>query len=211
MTTWLTWPFINSFYSDETAFARTLKYDPNHGRALAHVGEARCATAHNLALSVEARSAALDEGIALLRRSQEVRPRNVTIGKLAYALMKRGRATDWDEIRRLCAPFASVREGAVVPDEKGQALEALGTAELRSREWNAAATHLAQSILAPKRFYSPEDAKLKLAFALHNGGNYTAALRLFEALARSPRGDISARATEVQNMLRNSPKALLFW
>ena len=141
---------LTSTYRDDvSAFARTLSCDPDHGRALAHVGEARCA------------AGSLDEGIDMLRRSRDVRPRDATDGKLAYALMRRGRSADWDEIRTVCAPFAA----DPMRDVKGQALEALGTAELKAREWTNAAEHLSRSILAPARFYSPNDAKLKLAYA----------------------------------------------
>ncbi|MCQ2392366.1 MAG: hypothetical protein MJ240_13170 [Kiritimatiellae bacterium] len=224
-------PLILSYRTDEAAFSRALAYDANHGRALAHVGEARCAAAYDPAREGAARAALLDEGIAMLRRSQEVRPRDVTAGKLAYALMKRGRVADWDEIRSICSGQRTMDKGqrgrlndasrgqGTEPlsgtladrDQKGQALEALGTAELRTREWRAAAEHLSRAILAPGRFYSAEDAQLKLAFALHNGGQHTAARRLFGELAKSTRADISARAEEACSVLRRSPNAMLFW
>ncbi|MBR4651858.1 MAG: hypothetical protein IKO72_00725, partial [Kiritimatiellae bacterium] len=187
---------IASTYRDDlSAFTRTLSCDPGHGRALAHVGEARCA------------AGALDEGIDMLRRSRAVRPRDATDGKLAYALMRRGRSADWDEIRAVCAPYASdpARDG------KGQALEALGTAELKSRDWSSAASHLSRSILAPARFYSSADAKLKLAYAWHNGGRRADARKLFEAIARSTRTDLANRAEEVLSVLERSPNAMLFW
>ena len=200
-------PLVWSYRSDEAAFARTLACDPDHGRALAHVGEARCAAAFDPARPGAARAAALDEGIAFLRRSRAVRPRAATDGKLAYALMKRGRAADWDEIRAVCAPFAA----DPARDVKGQALEALGTAELRARAWSAAAAHLAASIRAPGRFYSSDDARLKLAFALHNGGQRAVARKLFADLAHASRADIAARAAEAGALLEQSPAALLFW
>ena len=184
-----------TYHDDASAFARTLSCDPGHGRALAHVGEARCA------------AGSLDEGIDMLRRSREVRPRDATDGKLAYALMRRGRSADWDEIRTVCAPFAA----DPMRDVKGQALEALGTAELKAREWAKAAEHLSRSILAPARFYSPNDAKLKLAYAWHNGGRRTEARKLFEAISRSTRTDLSAKADEVLSVLDRSPNAMLFW
>ena len=224
-------PLILSYRTDEAAFARALACDANHGRALEHVGEARCAAAHDPAQPGAVRATALDDGIAMLRRSQELRPRDVTAGKLAYALMKRGRAADWDEIRSICSGQRTsdkeqrgrvadaARGQATEPlndtladrDQKGQALEALGTAELRAREWRAAAEHLSRAILAPGRFYSAEDAQLKLAFALHNGGQRAAARRLFAELARSTRADISARAEQACSSLNRSPNAMLFW
>ena len=184
-----------TYRDDVSAFTRTLACDPNHGRALAHVGEARCA------------AGSLDEGIDMLRRSREVRPNDATDGKLAYALMRRGQSSDWNEIRTVCAPYAT----NPLRDVKGQALEALGTAELKAREWNKAAEHLSRSILAPARFYSPNDAKLKLAYAWHNGGRRTEARKLFEAISRSTRADLSAKADEVISVLDRSPNAMLFW
>ena len=184
-----------TYRDDLSAFSRTLACDPDHGRTLAHVGEARCA------------AGALDEGIELLRRSRAVRPRDATDGKLAYALMRRGRSADWDEIRAVCAPYAADPSR----DAKGQALEALGTAELKARDWPNAALHLSRSILAPARFYSSADAKLKLAYAWHNGGRRTDARKLFEAISRSTRADLSAKADEVLSILDRSPNALLFW
>ena len=184
-----------TYRDDFSAFSRTLACDPLHWRALAHVGEAECA-ANNL-----------DAGIDHLRLSRKVYPRETTDGKLAYALMRRGRASDWDEIRAICAPYAADPSR----DAKGQALEALGTAELKSRDWPNAALHLSRSILAPARFYSSADAKLKLAYAWHNAGRRTDARKLFEAISRSTRADLSAKADEVLAVLDRSPTALLFW
>jgi hypothetical protein len=185
----------SSYRDDISVFTRTLACDPDNGRALAHVGEARCA------------AGALDEVIDLLRRSREIRPRDATDGKLAYALMRRGKASDWAEIRVVCASFAA----DPARDVKGQALEALGTAELKSRNWQKAAEFLGRSILAPARFYSAADAKLKLAFAWHNAGRRTEARKLFEAISRYTRADLSARADEVLAVLDRSPNAMLFW
>ena len=184
-----------TYRDDLSAFSRTLACDPLHWRALAHVGEAECAANK------------LDAGIDHLRLSRKVYPRETTDGKLAYALMRRGRSADWDEIRAVCAPYAADPSR----DAKGQALEALGTAELKARDWPNAALHLSRSILAPARFYSSADAKLKLAYAWHNGGRRADARKLFEALSRSTRADLAAKADEVLAVLDRSPTALLFW
>ena len=184
-----------TYRDDLSAFSRTLACDPHHWRALAHVGEAECAAND------------LDAGIDHLRLSRKVYPRETTDGKLAYALMRRGLSADWDEIRAVCAPYAADPSR----DAKGQALEALGTAELKSRDWSNAALHLSRSILAPARFYSSADAKLKLAYAWHNGGRRADARKLFEALSRSTRADLAAKADEVLAVLDRSPTALLFW
>ena len=184
-----------TYRDDLSAFSRTLACDPHHWRALAHVGEAECAAND------------LNAGIDHLRLSRKVYPRETTDGKLAYALMRRGLSADWDEIRAVCAPYAADPSR----DAKGQALEALGTAELKSRDWPNAALHLSRSILAPARFYSSADAKLKLAYAWHNGGRRADARKLFEALSRSTRADLAAKADEVLAVLDRSPTALLFW
>ena len=189
-------PVVASYHSDMTAFERTLVVDPDNWRALAHVGEARCAAGD------------LGAGIDLLRRSRTVLARDATDGKLAYALMRRGRAEDWAEIRDVCAAVAS----NPARDARGQALEALGTAELVARNWADAARYLLFSIKAPARHYSSADAILKLAFAQHNGGRRADARKLLEWVRDSSgREDLAKRAREVLSVLEYSPRGMLFW
>ena len=190
------YPVVASYRTDMTAFTRTLAVDPNNWRALAHVGEAKCAAGE------------LDDGIDMLRQSRAVLARDATDGKLAYALMRRGRADDWGEITNVCAAVAS----DPARDARGQALEALGTAELVGRDWYSAALHLLLSIQAPGRHYSSADAILKLAFAQHNGGRRADARKLFEWVRDSSgREDLAKRAREVLSVLEYSPKGILFW
>ena len=190
------YPVVASYRTDMTAFTRTLAVDSENWRALAHVGEAKCAAGN------------LDEGIDMLRKSRTVLVRDATDGKLAYALMRRGRAEDWGEITNVCAAVASDPSR----DPRGQALEALGTAELVRRDWHSAALHLLLSIQAPGRHYSSADAILKLAFAQHNGGRRADALKLFEWVRdRSGREDLAKRAREVLSVLEYSPRGMLFW
>ena len=190
------YPVVASYRTDMTAFTRTLAVDPDNWRALAHVGEAKCAAGE------------LDEGIDMLRKSRTVLARNATDGKLAYALMRRGRADDWGEITNVCAAVASDPSR----DVRGQALEALGTAELVGRDWHSAALHLLLSIQAPGRHYSSADAILKLAFAQHNGGRRAEARKLFEWVRDSSgREDLAKRAREVLSVLEYSPMGILFW
>ncbi len=191
----LTYQLAATYHDDTAAFTRSLACDGDHGRALAHVGEARCAAGK------------LDEGIELLRHSRRVRPRDNTDGKLAYALMRRGRSADWREIREVCAAFIA----DPARDSKGQVLEALGTAELCARQWQKAADYLARSIMAPARFYSADDAKLKLGFAWHNGGRRADAKKVFTAMAQSTRADLAARAERALQIIARSPAAILFW
>ena len=190
------YPVVASYRTDMTAFTRTLAVDSENWRALAHVGEAKCAAGD------------LDGGIDMLRKSRMVLVRDTTDGKLAYALMRRGRAEDWGEITNVCAAVASDPSR----DPRGQALEALGTAELVRRDWHSAALHLLLSIQAPGRHYSSADAILKLAFAQHNGGRRADALKLFEWVRdRSGREDLAKRAREVLSVLEYSPRGMLFW
>lgn len=191
----VSWRVVGSYRSDAALFSRSLECDPDHGRALLHLGEAKCAEGN------------LAEGIELLRRSCRLRPRPDSEGKLAYALMRRGHSADYAEIRVICSPLI------INPtlDAKGQALEALGTAELVAGEWNSAAEHLAKSVMAPARFYSPDDARLKLAYALHNLGKREEARRLFEAAVDSSRRDLAEKAAAAIEVLADSPMAILFW
>ena len=190
------YPVVASYRTDMTAFTRTLAVEPDNWRALAHVGEAKCAAGE------------LDEGIDMLRRSRAVLERDATDGKLAYALMRRGRADDWGEITNVCAAVAS----DPARDARGQALEALGTAELVRHDWHSAALHLLLSIQAPGRHYSSADAILKLAFAQHNGGRCADARKLFEWVRdRSGREDLAKRAREILSALEYLPGGMLFW
>ena len=193
------YPIVASYRNDMTAFRHTLEADPGNWRALAHVGEAECAEGK------------LDDGIGKLRQSREVLPRDTTDAKLAYALMSRGRAEDWDEILNVCALVAADPD-PVRLDPRGQALEALGTAELKKRRWADAIKHLVLSIRAPARHYSPADAILKLAFALHNARRRAEALNMFEWVRdHSGRADLARRVKEVQLALELSPRGMLFW
>ena len=195
----IAYPVVASYRNDMTAFRHTIEADPDNWRALAHVGEAECAEGN------------LDDGIDKLRRSREVLPRDATDAKLAYALMSRGRAEDWDEILDVCASLASDADPAR-RDPRGQALEALGTAELKKRRWVDAINHLVLSIRAPARHYSPSDAILKLAYALHNGGRRDEALEMFKWVKdRSGRADLARRAQEALFALELSPRGMLFW
>ena len=153
-----------------------------------------------------ARRGGIDRGIGLLRRSQAVRPRDDTAAQLAYALAMRGHSADFDEIRRLCSKFACDHR----LDKKGQALEALGMTALRQRRWNEAIGCLYDSIRAPQRFYSNEDAMLKLAACLCNAGRQGEAMKWLEQLTGSKRADIRGKAIQSLETLKRNPRAVLF-
>ena len=188
------WPAIESYRNDYSAFSRTLEFDPDNGRALAHAGQAECA-----------QPGGIDKGIAHLRRSQALRPRDDTASQLAYALAMRGHSDDFAEIRRLCSKFACDHR----LDLKGQALEALGMTALRQRRWNEAISCLEDSIRAPRRFYSAEDASLKLASAYCNAGRVEDAKRTLKPLTQSRRADIQGKARLAIGTLKRNPRAVL--
>ena len=189
-------PLVASYRNDYTAFSRTLACDPDNGRALAHVASEECA-----------RFGRIDRGISLYRRSQELRPRDDTAAQLAYTLALRGLSSDYAEIRRLCAKFACDHS----LDRKGMALEALGTTAMRQRKWAEAIACLEDSIKAPQRFYSAEDARLRLGACYCNAGRATEAIRVFEPLTQSRRADIAPRARQFLNALKRNPKTVLFF
>ena len=190
------YPIVASYRTDMTAFKHTLEADPDNWRALAHVGEAKCAEGN------------LAEGIDMLRHSRTVLERDPTNAKLAYALMSRGGAGDWDEIFDVCGAVAS----DPTRDPRGQALEALGTAELKKRRWTDAIQHLILSIRAPQRHYAYADAALKLAFALQNAGRREEAQEWFKWVRDlSGREDLARRAREALMALEYSPRGMLFW
>ena len=191
----MAWPVIDSYRNDESVFRRALRFDPDNGRALAHVGQAECAQRNGI-----------DRGIEHLRRSQEVRPRDDTSAQLAYALAMRGHSGDFGEIRRLCSKFACDH----TLDRKGQALEALGMTAMRQRRWNEAIGCLYDSIRAPNRFYSNEDAMLKLAACLCNAGRQDEATKWLEQLTRSKRNDIRGKAIQSLETLKRNPRTVLF-
>ena len=189
-------PLVASYRNDYTAFSRTLACDPDNGRALAHVASEECA-----------RFGRIDRGISLYRRSQELRPRDDTAAQLAYTLALRGLSSDYAEIRRLCAKFACDH----TLDRKGMALEALGTTAMRQRKWAEAIACLEDSIKAPQRFYSAEDARLRLGACYCNAGRTTDAIRVFEPLTQSRRADIAPRARQFLDALKRNPKTVLFF
>ena len=191
----IAWPVIDSYRNDESVFRRALLFDPDNGRALAHVGQAECAQRNGI-----------DRGIEHLRRSQAVRPRDDTSAQLAYALAMRGHSGDFGEIRRLCSKFACDH----TLDRKGQALEALGITAMRQRRWNEAIGCLYDSIRAPNRFYSNEDAMLKLAACLCNAGRQAEGTTWLEQLTRSKRNDIRGKAIQSLETLKRNPRTVLF-
>lgn len=189
-------PVVASYRNDYTAFSRTLQFESDNGRALAHVASEECA-----------RFGRIDRGITLFRKSQEVRPRDDTAAQLAYTLALRGFSSDTAEIRRLCAKFACNHS----LDVKGMALEALGTTAMRQRRWSEAISCLEDSIKAPQRFYSDEDARLRLGACYCNAKRPEDAIRVFEPLTQSRRTDIAGRARQFLGMVKKNPNSILLF
>ena len=183
-------PVVFSYRSDYAVFSRTLEFDAENPRALAHIGEARCA------------AGALDEGIDMLRRSRLVRPSSGADARLAYALMRRGASADHSEIIAL---FASNE----VPDN-AKALEALGTAELATLRYTAAEKHLSASVVSRSRTHSPEDALLKLGYVWQNTGRHRKAVEMFEKLLRSTRRDVADAARAALDAISEDESLILF-
>lgn len=195
-TSCCSFPVVASYRNDYTAFSRTLEFEPENGRALAHVASEECA-----------RFGHIDKGITLYRRSHELRPRDDTAAQLAYTLALRGLSSDTAEIRRLCAKFACDHS----LDPKGMALEALGTTAMRQKRWTEAISCLEDSIKAPQRFYSAEDAKLRLGACYCNAKRPEDAIRVFEPLTQSRRTDIAGRARQFLGMIKKNPNSILLF
>lgn len=172
---------VRSFHDDYTAFARVLAKDPGHWRALRVVGNEYCA-----------RLGRMDEGVAMLRRSLELRDSRRTADSLAYVLAVRGAPGDFDEVRRLGAAVAR-RPSA---DAQGMMLEALGIAAMREGRYADASRCFAASLQAPARNYSNHHALLNLGLSLANSGERYEAMKVLRRLKSVPEEGIRRRAAE---------------
>ncbi|MBQ9739920.1 MAG: tetratricopeptide repeat protein [Kiritimatiellae bacterium] len=132
---------------DYTAHLRALDCDPEHPRAMVHVGDALCARVKDF-----------DRGIAFYRRSLSLRPREYVKYRLAYALASRGRWEDRQEVKRLGAEV--VRNPSL--DQRGMMLDALGTVYMAEGDWETAIRMFEASIAAPGRFWPKGSTKRKL-------------------------------------------------
>ena len=132
---------------DYTAHLRALDCDPDHPRAMVHVGDALCARVKDF-----------DRGIAFYRKSLALRPREYVKYRLAYALASRGRWEDRQEVKRLGAEV--VRNPSL--DQRGMMLDALGTVYMAEGDWETAIRMFKASIAAPGRFWPKGATKRKL-------------------------------------------------
>ena len=132
---------------DYTAHLRALDCDPDHPRAMVHVGDALCARVKDF-----------DRGIAFYRKSLALRPREYVKYRLAYALASRGRWEDRQEVKRLGAEV--VQNPSL--DQRGMMLDALGTVYMAEGDWETAIRMFEASIAAPGRFWPKGATKRKL-------------------------------------------------
>jgi hypothetical protein len=132
---------------DYTAHLRALDCDPEHPRAMVHVGDALCARVKDF-----------DRGIAFYRKSLALRPREYVKYRLAYALASRGRWEDRQEVKKLGAEV--VRNPSL--DQRGMMLDALGTVYMAEGDWETAIRMFEASIAAPGRFWPKGATKRKL-------------------------------------------------
>jgi tetratricopeptide (TPR) repeat protein len=138
---------VGFWKDDYTAHLRALDLDPEHPRAMVHVGDALCARTRNF-----------DKGIEYYRRSLKARAREYVNYRLAYALASRGGREDYAEVKRLGAAVA--KDTSL--DSRGMMLDALGTAYMAEGDWESAIKMFKASIAAPGRFWPKASTKHKL-------------------------------------------------
>ena len=182
----VTCPLTKSFRDDVAVFSRALAHDPDHWRALAFVGAEYCA-----------RLGRMDEGVAMLRRSQRLSPRPSTASTLAYVLALRGAPGDFDEVRRLGARTAA-DPGL---DRGGMMLDALGVVAMREGDDEAAVRWFSSALVAPKRAHSTVHTLLNLGLCLANTGDERRALMVLAKLSSSRDGQVRRRAADAIALL----------
>ena len=170
-----------SYRNDVSAFTRTLAFEPDHWRALQHLGS-----------EYAGRLGRTDEGVDMLRLSMRISPRDSTAELLAYVLACRGEKNDAPEIIRLC------RKAAKHPqlDRRGMMAESLGIVAMWQSRPHDALKYFKASIAAPDRFYKSDEAKFRLADAYREIGENENALAILRALALSDDKSTRRRALE---------------
>lgn len=177
-----------SYRDDFSAFSRTLAKDPDHWRALRVVGSEYCA-----------RLGRMDEGVAMLKRSLELRGSQRTVDALAYVLALRRAPGDVEEVFRLGTAVA--RDERL--DRTGFMLEALGLAALAKGDDAASARWFAAALCAPARAHDDKYARLGLGYALANLGRKDEALGVLDSLRDSTDGEVRFKAAAAARLIRN--------
>lgn len=188
-------PVVRSFDSAYTAYARVLERDPDHWRALRVVGNEYCA-----------RQGRMDEGIAMLKRSLELRGSQMTADSLAYLLAFRGAKGDFEEVRRLGGPVAANPR----LDASGMMLDALGVVAMREGDWMAAARYFGEGLTVPKRNHSPDYSLLYLGECLANAGRDADATAVLGKAAKSADKGVRDRAAAAIRAIAAPPPRPLF-
>lgn len=174
-------PVTRSYENDRTMAVRTLAFDGDNWRALRTVGR-----------DLATRQGRMDDGIAMIRRSLEIRPSQITVDTLAYLLACRGADGDFAEVRRLAKPAATDHR----LDKGGMLLDALGTVAMREGDWPSAVRFYSASISAPNRSYPNLYTMLNLGLSLANAGRDQEAAQVLRRLAATAQGGVRERAIE---------------
>ena len=141
----------------------------------------------------------MDEGVAMLKRSLELRGSQRTADSLAYVLALRRAPGDVAEVRRLGAAVAA----NAALDRSGFMLEALGTVDLAEGDDESAARRFAAALRVPERAHSDLNTRLGLGYALANLGRTKEALVVLDALRDSTDGEVRFKAAAAARLIRN--------
>lgn len=162
--------YNNRFYRDNfTFFGRVMDVDPDH-----FVANSQMATDY------AARFNDLDKSVELFRRAlAQVDNDEQVMANYVAILAMRGRREDHAEIRLRCRLLAERPE----LDDRGIASEALGTVEMRERNWDQAIRLFAASAAAPRRRSKPDTALIQMAMCRFNKGDLDGAEKEFRILS----------------------------
>ena len=189
----LAFRYVATYRNNMTAFENVAAHDPLHCYAWTNIGS-----------ETILRTGDLDRGIAFFRKSLAVFPTDEAREELAFALASRNDPKDEAEIVSLCLEGISAEEGGhipVIPEDKdpnGFLSEALGVIATRHGDWDNAIICFGTAIA---RDPGREDCRMRLAMSLWNAKRRDEARPHLEALSRSERADISAKARELLSML----------
>lgn len=188
-------PVVKSYENGYTACSRALQKDPDNWRALRIVGNEYCAR-HNR----------VSEGIAMLRKSFQLRKSQLTADSLAYVLAIHGAESDFQEVKRLGAAAARNPKG----DEGGMMLDALGIVHMRESDYLRAAHFFRESLKVAKRNHSPDWSLLYLGLNLANIGKRNEAVRVLSRLQNSRFAQVANRAKSALQTLSSDTGSIEF-
>lgn len=181
-------PVVLSYADDVASATRTLRFDPDHWRAIRTIG-----------CDLAARHGKIDEGVSMMKRSLALRPSQQTADVLAYTLACRGAEGDFAEVRRLGA--AALAKPAL--DRGGMMLDALAIAAMREGDDETAAKCFSAAIVAPARTHSNAHSLLNLGLAFANLGKKANAVMTLSSLVNSKDEGLRRRAAEALEEMRS--------